>query len=412
MSDHEALIERSGAFKRALLQFSQSRRYRREFQKAVRERFGEVVVGDEAEVQNFFDYFILQHRLADGRTLVDHFVAEHPELSGRERAMLLGWQDLVDGIFVVERREGNALIVVNLVDELTYRVRSNMGPAALAPMRPNSFLIARLVPVDDEWLLSGISHTLPASSRRDVREMADMLALRRPELAFRNPEKLERAWELQRKEREDFISFFGADQLVIPGHELQERLQAYHHFLIHERRDAEGRTSAERAEKLYGAVPETPSIELDPNLVERETVGVIFDEVEGMNFFPDFGLVQEAFAAPELVSEDPYHDAVLSYLESPGIAPLPLRRLAERDPEHASQVFRQVLRQPTFDWNRDGEELFRRYKPNYVERAPLPSVVPVSASAVRERLAGTQATTTPSRERGRKSGRRGRKPRQ
>jgi hypothetical protein len=71
--------------------------------------------------------------------------------------MLLGWREVVEGIFRVQRRDRDALVAVNLVDELTYRVRSNRGPAALASMRRGMFLIARLVPIGEEWLLSGRS---------------------------------------------------------------------------------------------------------------------------------------------------------------------------------------------------------------------------------------------------------------
>jgi hypothetical protein len=48
-------------------------------------------------------------------------------LPEHERELLLGWRDVVEGIFEVHGRDGDALIVENLVDELTYRVSSNMG---------------------------------------------------------------------------------------------------------------------------------------------------------------------------------------------------------------------------------------------------------------------------------------------
>jgi hypothetical protein len=148
------LVERSGDLKRALLDFSERPRFRRPFRQAFEQRFGGTPVVDEAQFTNFLDAFVLQHRLPDGRTLVDHFVEAHSDLSEEERTLLLGWRDVVEGIFEVRQREGEALIVVNLVDELTYRVRSNMGPAVFRRMRPRSFLIARLVPVGDDWLLT------------------------------------------------------------------------------------------------------------------------------------------------------------------------------------------------------------------------------------------------------------------
>ena len=141
------LVHRSGDLKRELVDFAHEPRFSRALRRALEQRFGEGVTGDEGELTNFLDYFVLQHRLADGRTPVEQFVAAHPELPEVERTLLLGWRDVVEGIVEVQRREGEALIGLNLVDELIYRIRSNMGPGVFARMPGGSFLIARLGPV-------------------------------------------------------------------------------------------------------------------------------------------------------------------------------------------------------------------------------------------------------------------------
>jgi hypothetical protein len=385
------LVARSGDLKRALLDFARRRRFTRSFRQALEQRFSAGAAVDESAFANFLDYFVLQHRLPDRRTVVEHFVAEHPELPEEERAMLLGWQDVVEGIFEVRRRAGEALVVVNLVDELTYRVRSNLGRPVFARMRPRSFLIARLIPVGDEWLLSGVSSVLPARDRAEAYRWAAELAARHPALVFRNPEKLARAWELQREERRHFVAFFGSDLVVLPGRELAERMQAYTHFRMYEARDAEGKSAADRAKQLYGRVPKVPDFGLPDELCEAETVGLIYDEVEGLNFYANFGTVAEAFANPERAAERRYRQAVLEYLQEPSISPLPLRRLAERDPERASRLFQRVLRQPKFSWERDGEALLRRYKVDYFERPALPSVTPLGEALARAQMAASDA---------------------
>jgi len=82
---------------------------------------------------------------------------------------------------------------------------------------------------------------------------------------------------------------------------------------------------------------------------------------------------------------------VLGYLQEPSISPLPLRRLAERDPERASRVFRCVLKQPDFSWERDGEALLRRYKASYFERPALPSVTLIDEALARAQIAASNA---------------------
>jgi hypothetical protein len=54
------------------------------------------------------DYFLLQHELRSGKTVVECFVANRPDLPEHERELLLGWRDVVEGIFEVHGRDGNA----------------------------------------------------------------------------------------------------------------------------------------------------------------------------------------------------------------------------------------------------------------------------------------------------------------
>ncbi len=54
------------------------------------------------------------------------------------------------------------------------------------------------------------------------------LATTRPELVFRNPEKVEQGWKQMREDRAGFAEFFGGDELVLPPAEAEERLNAYY----------------------------------------------------------------------------------------------------------------------------------------------------------------------------------------
>ncbi|MGH2618868.1 MAG: hypothetical protein ACRDJC_26870 [Thermomicrobiales bacterium] len=384
MTANADLVERSGDLKRELVDYAQQPRFDDAFRQAIEQRFdGAEPIVDEDEIANFLDWMILEVRLPDGRTVVEHFVADHPELTEEERTMLLGWLEVVEGIFEVERRDGAALIVVNLVDDLTYRVRSNMGTAVFAQMPRQSFFVGRIVPIADEWLLSGTTSLLPAASRDDVYRMAVEFSAQFPAMVFRNPEKLKLAWEMQREERRHFVDFFGADLVVVPGREVAARMQAYMRYRTFEARNAEGKTVAELAKEAYGAVPPEIPYPTPSEFAAEETVGIIYDEVDGLSFYTDFGVVEETFANPALASDRRHRQAVLGYLEDSSITPLPFWRLADRDPERASQVFRRVLKQPSFTWERDGEALLRQHKASDSEKPVLPSVMPVSTRLAR-----------------------------
>jgi hypothetical protein len=73
---------------------------------ALWDRFPDRFVDDEAELIAALDYFVLQHELRNGKTVVERFVASRPDLPEHERELLLGWCDVVEGIFEVHGRDG------------------------------------------------------------------------------------------------------------------------------------------------------------------------------------------------------------------------------------------------------------------------------------------------------------------
>jgi hypothetical protein len=390
------LIARAGDLKADLTSFAMKPSFQRRMDDWIAEQFRPGKPPREADFHSAMDTFIMHHRLPDGCTVLERFVAAHPELPTEERDLLLGWEETIDGVFEIERREGDAVLLRNLVDELTYRVYSNIGPQALAPLKPGTFAITRLAPIEDEWLLSGASILLPRSERQEAYERAARFAAARPAATFRNPAKLQEAWEMQRKERADFVAFFGSDMVVIPAREFEERWRAYFHFRNCELRGPDGLTAVERSERRYGHPPPELAIAIEPELLEAETVGVIYDEQEGLCLFPELGLVEEAFANPELARRGAHREVVVGYLQSPEMSPLPLRRLAERYPENADQVIRNALPlRPRFSWKRDAEALMRRYKYDHYHTPPQPSVTPLSPQLARAQLAARRRETAP-----------------
>jgi hypothetical protein len=150
----EDLLERAGELKRQLVAFSQQPRYDRAFREMSAQHGDDADVWDEDRSVLLWDHFLLEYRLRNGRTVVEQFVDARSDLSPQEQQMLLGWRDAVSGPFEVQRRDGPALLLVNLVDDLTYRARSTVGPSIFRRMPRRSFL-TRLVAVGDEWMFSG-----------------------------------------------------------------------------------------------------------------------------------------------------------------------------------------------------------------------------------------------------------------
>jgi hypothetical protein len=343
-----SLLARTGELKRQLVDFAESPRFDRWLTSALQEAAGPERLLEESTLIRTIDDFIFTHRSADGKTVIDRFVATRPDLPPAERDMLLGWRDSVMGIFEVRHKHEGSLTLLNLLDDLEYRTYSNMGLAAFRSVPVRGFLLTRLVPIAGVWLVSGLLSAYPESSSGMIAEIAIDLAVNQPALVFRNPEKIEQGWRMMRRDRADFIDYFGGDEVVLPPAEAEERMDA------HLRR--------------------RPGFKLPEGLFGFDTVGIIFDDVDGLNFYPDYGLLQDLFTDPALAVSKEHTDVLRAYLREKSIQPLPLLRLAAAYPDTVDAVYKKILRQRNFTWAEHGEALLRKRKAWYYERQPRPGV--------------------------------------
>ncbi|MFJ8440200.1 hypothetical protein [Kitasatospora griseola] len=374
------LIERCAELKGELVEFAQSALFDQWLTPLLLEAAGPERQLDETEAVRITDHFVLRYPLPDGSTVVDRFVAGRRDLTEADREMLLGWRDPVEGIFEIRRKAGDAVVLLNLVDDLEYRTYSNVGRAAFRGVSKGGFLLTCLVPVhsaNGAWLVSGAMEHYPKSSATEIAQAAVQLAAVQPELVFRNPAKIEQGWEQMRQDRAAFIEFLGSDELILPPAEAEDRINAYY-------RHRQEATVAEHPDRARGRrLPgiDLPAFELPPHLADSDTVGVIYDEVDGFNFYADYGMLRDLFADPTLPGRRRHQDLLRTYLREDSIAPLPILRLAAAHPETVDAVFRKLLRKPGFTWSEHGEDLLRRRKPWYYAREPRPGV-----SAIGERL--------------------------
>lgn len=360
-------LKRAGELKEELVAFAASPRFKRRFVAFLADQCPDGVE-DEMTYSAVVEEFLFRHRFADGETVVDKFVRSRRDLTEEDRGTLLGWKDLVQGIFEIRERDGDALVVVNLVDELTYRVRSNMGPEAIEPLPVGGFLVGNIAPVGDDWMMSGAHTAHGADEREAIRAFAAQTAARFPEKAFRNKEKLAKAWEIQAEQRDVFVELYGGDTIVVDGSELTDVVRA----LFQRHYESKGNDPADWTD---------PGFDFD-YLSGESGVGVIFDLEDGLGFYPGFGMAREAFAKPELIVRREYREIVSGYLRDEDASPVPLRRLADAEPDNASRLFAKLLKKPSFSWETDGEALLRKHKPDYFANPPLPRTVPVGLDSV------------------------------
>jgi hypothetical protein len=312
---------------------------------------------------------------AGGLSVAERFIGTQRGLSRADRDLVLDWVgNNVRGVFEVRaiaRRDsaGEAVIALNLVDDLDYRVYG-LGTAP----EQGSFFAGTLLPLtedDSAWLAAGDEIGYPKEDARQVARLAIDLATREPDLVFRNQERAQQGWTYMRRDRDEFVTFFGRDELVLPAREAEGRLNAYYKM----RRD-----SALAARGRHRAVSDTgeTTFVMPEGFFEFDTVGVIYDELDGFVVVPEYGMLRAMFADPPLAA-DPLHANVLrAYLREDTIPPLPLRRMAAEFPGNVDAVFRRVLGNRAFTWSQNGIGLLKKRKPGYYDTDPTPGVAVLS----------------------------------
>ncbi|WP_049572382.1 hypothetical protein [Nonomuraea sp. SBT364] len=354
------LMKRAGDLKGELSEYAKSPRFQRATRNMILRAFPNGV-DNEMIFSTALDAFVFTERLEGGQTVLGSFAER---FTGADRALLLSWADYVQGVFEIKEPYGeDGVVAVNHVDELTYRIRSNIGAEGVEQLTPGVIMVGGIVPVGDDWMISGAATAYSAEDADMVLAGVRTLQLQNPKMVFRNPDKLAQARVIQAEQRASFIDLYGGDLVVVGGDAVKETMLAFyrHH---HERGGGE---AAEWQE------PELP----DLGFAGVSSVAIVFDADEGLSFFPSFDLAQAVFADPSLIVRRPYRDVVSGYLRGGDTGPGILRRLAATDPAKADEVFRRLLKKPGFSWDRDGEALLRKHKPTWFDGPVLPRMIPV-----------------------------------
>ena len=215
--------------------------------------------------------------------------------------MLIGWQDALISVFEIVKIASESLLAVSLVDEMTYRVYSNVGRGFLRQLRVGYCFSGRLAPVGDNWLMSGAASLFTEREKPQAYQIAYKLSVEFPDLVFCNPVKREEGFKMQREDYNQFVAFFGTDSIAIPSELFDSQMRAYMQYKMTEARGEDGLTVKERVEAAGEKIGEIPEFVRPAWADDVETIGALCDERTGVYYMPDYGMLEAAFEYPELV---------------------------------------------------------------------------------------------------------------
>lgn len=363
---------------------------------------------DIAQRDLIIDTFLTEGKVGDKETL-DIFLENQPDLSPSDRNLVSNWRRSFIALFAVIQVLPDGFELMNWLTAKHYIVKPN-NPLTLQEMarfKEGEILLSRIAPITDTyWMFSG--------------PCIPMGRLGKPKLAvaignfkdnYKNalysdaPELLELAWQSVEQYHQDFLEFFGSDEVTLPGYQLNKKIEEFQEILTKRRFAAAGidenKSLSELAEEagmtqeeMKAAAEEagadskeiaqmfdsknptkmvTPKVELPASLKKAEQLTALTHPRWGQIFLPTYSRFKAMLEAEDWQNIEGAEKLVRQYLEDPAINVFIWHRLAKAYPNQLEKLLQTVLQRPEFKIS-DLDALLQEYN------KPLEPYLPEIAS--------------------------------
>lgn len=328
-------FKRAERLKNELVQFATGGPLKDEYELQRKLFFEAAQPEDEHESESVLDWFLFDWYDENGDGVIAYYLDHKLGLPETEREMLFDWQDSINSVFEIRSSAKGTLQLRELDTGDVYAVTTRSDQP---PFTRGQFIIARLLPLGDHLIFSGLQFLMP-----DRESALAWLEMRRAFDIFDTPEAIESA---RREQVAAFCDLFGCDELTVASEKLSSTLQRFERYLLTERRDPEtGLTPAERFLKELGqelTVPDLPS--LPEPIASAGEVTILCDDFDGIVLLPDYTRFKRVFETDEPDRHVPdWKDLVWSYVKDPDIPTVAFERVAEAQPGRVEKVMRCLI---------------------------------------------------------------------
>jgi hypothetical protein len=413
----DAILERSRELKQALIEF-------------VLEAEGELAASLESYVaaksrpqgnrhdatyeQNLLiDSFITEGKVED-KTPLDLFIESHPELSQSDRALINGWQRSFIGLFAVIQTLPDGFELMNWLTAKHYTVKPN-DPVSLEEMKrfkEGDILLTRISPVTDSyWMYSGPCMPMGRLGKPKLAVAIGNFKENHKDALYSDAaDLLEQAWESVAEYHQEFLDFFGSDEVTLPGYQLNKKINELQEVMTKRRLASAGideskslseiaedagvtqeelKAAAEEAGADSTAVSQLfdksqgktkmvmPNIELPAELKKAEQVTVFTHPRWGQMFLPTYTQFKTILESEDWQNNPATNKRVRKYLEDPTINVFIWHKLAELYPTQLEKVLQAFLERPEFKLDRDLDALLQEHNKPLEPELPEIASVPI-----------------------------------
>ncbi|GAB4334163.1 MAG: hypothetical protein OHK0047_22870 [Leptolyngbyaceae cyanobacterium] len=356
------------------------------------------------------DRFLTEGAVND-TTPIDLFIQEHPDLCESDRALLQSWHRSFVGLFEILQILDDGFEVINWTTAKHYVVKPTDSTklAAMSRLKVGEIVLTQIAPVsEDVWIVFSPWTALGKLGKPKLAvAIGSFKQNYRQHLYSDAPDLLEEAWRSVERYNQDFVDFFGSNEVTLSGYQLGKRLNEFQEHLTQKQLAAAGYdnpTSLEELAEQAGACPEevaaaaaalggdtetvgklfeagsktkmvAPKVELPPDLKHAEQVTALTHPRWGQMFLPTYTQFQQLLQAEDWTTIPNAEKLVRQYLEQPEINSFIWQRLAQQYPSQLEAILQTVLNRPDFKLAQDLDALLLQ------QNKPLEPELPDIASA-------------------------------
>ncbi|BAU10916.1 hypothetical protein LEP3755_14080 [Leptolyngbya sp. NIES-3755] len=406
----DAILARSNELKQALTDFV----YDAEgelaiaFEKFVADRLAQSQSKETKHRDTVVDIF-LTHGQVGTKTPLELFIEQEPDLSESDRQLLLNWKRNFSGLFAIQEILPDGFKVMNWLTTKMYIVKPS-DLEAMSRLKQGEMLVTRIAPVEDYWMIFSPYVQLGNLGKPKLAvAIGNFRQNYKSDLYGDAPELLEEAWKSVERYHQDFLDFFGSDQVTMSGYHLGKKIAEFQDFLTQRRMDEVGLDSnkslaelaqdagmsdeeltemaeamgldAESAAKMVqnkaAAKMVTPQIDLPPELKKAEEVTVLAHPRWGQMLLTTYTQFESLLNAEDWKSIKGADKLIRKYLTEAEVNYFVWHRLAEQYPTQLESLLRSFLDRPEFTLEKDLDPLLQQYHKPLVPELPDIASVPL-----------------------------------
>lgn len=352
--------------------------------------------------------------LVNQQTPIDLFLAAANNLDSLDIELIKLWKNNIIGLFEIQFIQNNCYQLMNWLTAKTYQVQGHnqMLHKETSRWQPGEIILTIIAPINNtEWFFFSDRVIKGRLSKPKLAVAIGEFRDNYPDFLYADaPELLEQAWESVAVYHQEFVDYFGDEQLTLPGYKLNQKIGELQQKMsqkklaeagidtnksLSEMLSASGTDEAEFSETATDLGVDTkavnkiiankeklsmvtPKIDLPPEIKQAESVTVFSDPKWGQMFLPNFDRFTNLLSNSDSV-EDIGEQLLLAgkYLKKAEANYYVWQHLRQKYPSKIEKILQEYLKKDNFALDHDLDNLLLQYNKPITPELPAIASVPM-----------------------------------